>query len=716
MLLAATMALGIGVVMVVTFLAHRQPWLGLELAPTKDGTGAVVRAATGPSAELPPGTIITAIANQAESIHLSSLDLTTEPDGAMGDYATYRQFLDRQDRLARIQASEEVILTVDDGRQFVIRPAAGGRPLADFPADFWVQCLVGLLAWFVSAAVFAFRPGEPSARYLLLSGASTLMFAPAAAVYTTRELAVPAGLLQCASDLNFFGGSLFAASFVGLLLVYPRRIAPPWAGPGVVVLFVLWFIAQQVGLFDSMTFARRFLVMVAVLTTFVLAALHWRLSGRDPLARAKLQWFLLSWVMGTSVFAFFILLPQAFGVDTSPIQGYAFLLFLLVYGGLAMGILRYRLFELGDWWRRVIAWAIVVLLLVVMDLFFLYGLHLSTGTSLAVALLICGVVWLPMRGWLWHRFAAQHEHYTPDLFQRVVDVALAPPEGKNQEARWRMIMDSVFQPLEISSDDSLQANQVDIQNDGLTLALAPVGRISGLRLQYARGGRGLFHPRDAALAGELVSMLKHAFEGLAAYQKGVAEERGRIARDMHDNIGAQLLGALHSSETAVKDARIRESLADLRAVINQKSDDADSMETTLAGLRIETAERLEAVGIKLKWTVPESDLPPTPAGVCHAVRSIIREAVSNAIRHAEAAEVTVNLEARNESLRLEVRDNGRGFDPAAPPSGNGLSNIRERLQALEGHFDLTSSDTGTGLKAAIPIKTPSLENEKLPDR
>jgi signal transduction histidine kinase len=639
---------------------------------------------------------------------LTRLDLTTEPDGAIGDFATYRRFLERQERLARIQSSEELVFSADDGQRFVVRPSLEGRPLTELPVDFWVQCFVGLVAWLVSAAVFAFRPGEASARYLLLSGGATLLFAPAAAVYTTRELAVPAGLLQWASDLNFLGGSLFAASFVGLLLVYPRRIAPNWAGPSVVALFVTWFIAQQFGVFESMTFARRFLVMLAVGTTFALAAVHWRVSNYDPLARAKLQWFLLSWVLGTSVFALFILLPQTFGVDTSPVQGYAFLLFLLVYGGLAMGILRYRLFELGDWWRRVIGWAVVMLFLVILDLFFLYSLGLSTGTSIAVSLLMCGLVWLPLRGWIWQRLGDQKAQYAPDLFRRVVDMALAPPSKESVATRWQGVMHSIFDPLEIEAATIKQGEKVVIENDGLAMTLPPIGTLPGLRMAYARGGRGLFHPRDATLAGELIAMVQHAFESLAAYEKGVSEERSRIARDLHDNIGAQLLSALHSPDAEVKDRRIRESMADLRGVINHSSGGSDSIGQTLAELRIETAERLEAAGMQLEWT----DSTPTTASssnaLCHALRSIIREAVSNAIHHAEASQIDITLSCEADHLQLEVRDNGRGFQAQSDQEGHGLRNMSQRLEALNGSFKLQSLETGTCLSAEIPVDVRSV--------
>ncbi len=707
-LLALALAMGVAVVVVVTLLAHQQPWLGLKLAPVEEGAGAVARAAKGPAAAIPPGTILLTIAAGEETMELRALDLTTEPDGALGDYATYRHFLERQEGLARLQRSDEVVFTDAEGQRWTVRPVLAGRPLADLPADFWVQCLVGLIAWLVSAAVFAFRRGEASARYLLLSGASTLLFAPAAAVYTTRELAVPGALLQWASDLNFLGGSLFAASFVGLLLVYPRRLAPSWVGPSVVTLYLGWFVAQQVGVFESMTFARRFLFMVGVGATFVLAAWHLRVSGHDPLARAKLLWFLLSWVVGTSAFALFILLPQAFGVDTSPIQGYAFLLFLLVYGGLAMGILRYRLFELGDWWRRIVGWVALVLLLVVLDLGFLYGLHLSTGTSLAIAFLICGFVWLPLRSLLWKFFSGKGTQRKPkDLFRQVMQIALAPDETQ-REQDWRALMGSVFEPLEITPGTVPAGAAVTIRDDGLSLQVPGLGPLEGLRLAYAGSGQRLFRPDDAALATELRLMLKHGLESLAAYQKGVAEERGRIARDMHDNIGAQLLSALHSRDAETKDMKIRETLADLRKVINATPDSPATLDETLADLRIETAERLEMAGMELCWQVSGDEQGEVSSAISHALRSIIREAVSNAIRHSGGRAVSVRVELANGTIRIEVSDDGGGFDPGKRESaGNGVANIRTRLEHLGGTFELRSDRAGTTLVAQLPTSNPS---------
>ncbi len=698
--MSAAVVAGLAVVGLVLMLAHRQPWLGLALKPA-DGGGAVVAASSGPASGIKPGTVSTAVSGSSGTVRLRALDLVAEPDGAMGDYETYREFLARQDRLAAIQAGGEIRLATKEGGTETLVPDRRGRPFSSFPPDFWVQLAVGLAAWLVSATVFAFRPKEAAARYLLLSGAATLLFSPAAAVYSTRELALGGTLFQWANDLNFLGGSLFAASFVALLLHYPQRLGPARAGIAVVALYLGWFAAQQAGLFQSMTFARRFLVIAGVGATFVLAGIHWFRTRRKPVERAALQWFLLSWMLGTSLFAFFILLPQLFGVDTSRLQGYSFLLFLLVYGGLAFGVLHYRLFELGIWWRRVAVWTLAVLLLVLLDMALLFGLGMSAGISLSLSLAICGAVWLPLRMWVWNRLHRAGEAHPAEWFGRVMEVALAP-SAETRDERWRKLLAEIFSPLGMEAEKNTRAG-LAIGGDGLSMSLPAVGKLPAYRLEYASGGRRLFSPKDAALAGELVKALAHAFASQSAYEAGVAEERSRIARDIHDNIGAQLLAALHSEEADRKDARIRESLEDLRAVINNFPAQELTLDETFAELRIESSERLAAAGIGLSWKGDGCDRTMLDSPTVHALRSILREAVSNVIRHSGASRAAVTVACGDGSLRVSIEDDGGGCRDFTEGNGNGLANMRARLARLGGSLDIARPDRGTLLSIHIPL-------------
>lgn len=707
-LLGAAAAFGVAVVAVAAWLALQPAWLGLRLAAAADGRGAVVEAARGPASEVPPGVVVTAFEGGGDRLELEPLDLVTEPDGMMGDYATYARFLARQDRLLEIQRSSVVRLETAGGETLRLEPGRAGRPWTDLPADFWVQVGVGLVAWVVSVAVFVFRSGETGARYLLLSGASTLLFTTAAAAYTTRELGFDGTLLRRASDLNFLGGSLFTASFVGLLLYYPRRIAPRWVGWAVVGLFAGWFALQQWGAFGSMTFARRFLVMTGVLATLVLAGVHWFGTRREPVARAALQWFLLSWLVGTSLFALLILLPQMFGVDTSDVQGYAFSLFLLVYGGLTFGILKFRLFEIGTWWRGVVGWTAALLVLVLLDLFFLAGLRLSSQASLSLSLLICGAVWLPLRGWLWRVMTRPGARGNDERFSQVLRIALQ--RAGDGDAGWEELLRDEFDPLRIG-DEAEPPAEAGIRGHGRELVVPEVGGLPAKRLTHARGGRRLFSPADAKAAGQLVAMLRHAMESVDAYGRGVAEERSRIARDMHDNIMAHLLSALHRREADGKDEKIRGTIAELRDMIRNVPPEGLALDEALAGLRFELAERLEASGHRLEWAAGNLDGTSLSPVAVHALRSVLREAVSNVIRHAEADRVRVRAGLRGEELEVEVADNGRGFAPGMAGGGRGLENIRSRLAKLGGFSNISADADGTRLVMRLPLPASTRTHE-----
>lgn len=703
-LVAALVAIG------VTYAALSQPWMGLTLAP--DGYRVVVVAAKGPASGLPLGAEVVSLSGSGRDIRLEPLDLVPEPDGTMGEFTTYHRFLGRQQILSAILRAQPIRVTLAGGKVFDLTPRSD-RPFRSLPVAFWVQLVVGVIAWLIAASVFAFRTNESPARYLLLSGAATLTFAPLAGVYSTRELALPGTLFRWLSDLNFLGGSLFAASFVALLLTYPRRIGPGWLGVSVIAVFAGWFIAQQIGAFQSMTFARRFLVVIGVFATFALAGWHWFASRREPATRAALQWFLMSWVVGTGLFALFILLPQMFDIDTSGLQGYAFLLFLLVYGGLAFGILRYRLFDLDRWWTGVFLWLLAALLLVGIDFLLLFVLHFSSELSLALALLICGVVWLPLRGLIWGRlFGRRDETARVARFRQITDVALAPP-GADRDARWKGLLSDVFRPLGVEACGDVET--VALDEDGLALLIPGADGLPGLRLSYADAGRRLFGPRDAGIAEELVDLLTAAAESRKAYEKGVLTERGRIARDIHDNIGAQLMTALHLAKPDRKNTVICEAIQSLRSIISNSTGDALTLQEALADLRQETAERLYAAGLALDWMVDDLAEVSLDEHAMHTLRSLLREAVSNTLRHADARMLRIRIASRDGHLTLDIRDDGKGL-VGVPQNGNGFANMRARIEAQAGRLDIGDAEPGLHLEIAFPLSAGAMSRmRKSPD-
>jgi signal transduction histidine kinase len=190
-------------------------------------------------------------------------------------------------------------------------------------------------------------------------------------------------------------------------------------------------------------------------------------------------------------------------------------------------------------------------------------------------------------------------------------------------------------------------------------------------------------------------------------QKARIEERERLLRDMHDGIGGQLVQALAMSERGVEPARMREviqaCLDDLRLVIDTGSAGDEGLAPILAALRDRLRRRLDGSGLAIDWPPGALDrLPPlSPHRALQVVR-VLQEAVSNVLKHAQARRVGVRCDVGEDgSLQLDVRDDGRGIDPAAA-AGRGLGNMRARAAELGATLDIVTGSDGTEVRLRIP--------------
>ena len=182
------------------------------------------------------------------------------------------------------------------------------------------------------------------------------------------------------------------------------------------------------------------------------------------------------------------------------------------------------------------------------------------------------------------------------------------------------------------------------------------------------------------------------------------QERQRIGRDLHDNIGAQLLTALQTSNQYYKDHMITETLTDLRHIIHDAMTGEQVLEELAIELRRETAERSEAAGLRLDWPMMDALQQQVSARQAHAIRSVVREAVSNTIiRHAQARCLSIRLQALDARIQIQIRDDGVGM-PASPHSaGYGLNSMQARLHAFDGQLHIQPSQQGLSLQIELPL-------------
>jgi signal transduction histidine kinase len=203
-------------------------------------------------------------------------------------------------------------------------------------------------------------------------------------------------------------------------------------------------------------------------------------------------------------------------------------------------------------------------------------------------------------------------------------------------------------------------------------------------------------------------------------QNQLQEQRLSISRDLHDNIGAQLTFVISS----VDNLKYGNQISDNR-VVNQLTKISDFTKSTIIELRdtiwamnndafsfddlrsrifnfIEKAQSAKE-DIVFKFNVEETlnEMKFSSVIGINLYRTI-QEAVNNAVKYSEAKEVDVNITAENQKIHIEIKDNGKGFDPEIVESGNGLHNMKKRIEEVGGTINIQSIvSKGTRVKIEL---------------
>jgi len=205
-------------------------------------------------------------------------------------------------------------------------------------------------------------------------------------------------------------------------------------------------------------------------------------------------------------------------------------------------------------------------------------------------------------------------------------------------------------------------------------------------------------------------------------QEALAEERARIARDLHDDLGTALTGVALRLDVLRRSAhggpalidRLVESAASIRALAERMREvvwavnpRCDTVSSLASFLEQQAGQFLKADGLRCQLDFPD-DIPPLPldGDTRYQLALGVREALANAVRHAAASEIVLGLRVEADQLTVWVTDNGRGFRVAGGgASGDGLANMRARLEKVRGHCDCRSTPgAGTTVEFCVPFQ------------
>ncbi len=227
-----------------------------------------------------------------------------------------------------------------------------------------------------------------------------------------------------------------------------------------------------------------------------------------------------------------------------------------------------------------------------------------------------------------------------------------------------------------------------------------------------------------AIVGWLVSFIarseewRRQREAILQQELAVAQERARIARELHDSAGNALVAAIqhaqlcqHLLTNAPEQAKqqlsehistLRQALDEMRELVFHLRPISLSPTEFALALRQYIARFSQRTGVQVSLHIDE--LPKLPPAMPIALLRLIQEALTNAVKHGKATVVEVMLKRQGRELVGEIRDNGVGFDLTQAQMGMGLQTMQERVSAFGGTLTIQSEpQKGTIVKFVLPL-------------
>jgi signal transduction histidine kinase len=244
--------------------------------------------------------------------------------------------------------------------------------------------------------------------------------------------------------------------------------------------------------------------------------------------------------------------------------------------------------------------------------------------------------------------------------------------------------------------------------------------VIGIRFTRKRTFRTEETELAQALANQAILAMQLTRLSAQSRESAVMAERNRLARDIHDTLAQGFTGVIVQLEAAA-DAKskglakeadehlaragelARESLGEARRSVRALRPQALEEKNLSEALAALFEKMTAGTSLRSEFILSGEPRPLPPVWEENLLR-IGQEVLTNALRHAQASHFTARITFAANEVRLDLRDNGRGFDPGARHDGFGLLGMRERVEGMGGRIAIQSANgNGTAILIALPL-------------
>lgn len=481
------------------------------------------------------------------------------------------------------------------------------------------------------------------------------------------------------------------------------------------------------------------------------AIIHRLRRARDPVQREQLRW--LAWAAGVIAILYVLaFLPQIVGASEAW-ENWAGIIaasaFALIPVTIGIAVLRYRLYDIDFVIRKTVVFAVMAAVIASVYVGLAVGVGALVGSTQssvlsALAAAVVAIVFQPVRTRA-RRFADRvvyGKRATPyEVMAAFGDQLAGTYSADDVLARMARVLGEGVGAIRacvwLQTGAGLEkvaswpdASGTSERADDLTVEVRHQGELLGA-LSVAMPPNDPINPskerlvRDLALQAGLVfrnerlmTSLKARLVELKAAQKRLVAardgERRRLERNIHDGAQQQLVALQVRQRLAGQlvdrdPAKAKEMLVQIQADTGAALDDLRDLARgvyppLLADKGLEAALTAQARRSPVPVEVDAHGIDRFPQAIEAAVYFSTLEALQNTTKYAQASRATVSLSRANGSLSFSVTDDGTGFDAGATGYGTGLQGIADRLGALDGELEVTSSPgTGTIVTGRLPV-------------